>query len=97
MKRILLKLLIAFIAVLTGIILSSVKTDYSIEGARVLPIIAGCELWTIDEPIQTEISIAVACPGVDLVRIWPLPVVMAWDEGSCEDLENGPRWTLSET
>lgn len=57
------RLLLAFVVVLvvlTGIILSTIKTNYSIEGARILPLIGRCELWILEEPLQPEQTIALA-------------------------------------
>lgn len=73
-------LILAFSIVLTGILPSTIKTDYSIEGARILPIPFRCELWILEKPLQLEQTIALACPGVDLIRLYPLPIVQPWDD-----------------
>ena len=38
-------------------------------------LVAGCEM-DYHTPIQ---AVALACPGVDYMRVWPLPVVQPWE------------------
>ena len=42
-----------------------------------LELVAGCEL---DYHIPPVNAVALACPGVDLMRIWPLPITQPWCE-----------------
>ena len=44
-------------------------------------------VWTVDVPGRCSLdyhasarALALACPGVDYVRLWPLPLVQAWEE-----------------
>jgi hypothetical protein len=44
-----------------------------------------CKLDVFDRTLQPEVSAteysrALACPGVDYVKVWPLPVVQPWWE-----------------
>lgn len=48
-----------------------------ITGAK-LP--AGCELFFFGGESQPTFTVALGCPGKDLVRIWPLPVTSPWFE-----------------
>ena len=41
--------------------------------------------------LQPFVTVVVACPGWDMIRIWPLPVVDAW----FEDWWEGPRETMT--
>ena len=41
---------------------------------------AGCSLLFYGTETQPEFTIAAGCPGRDLVRLWPLPIQMEWDE-----------------
>jgi hypothetical protein len=75
------RLLLAFFIVITGLILSTIKIDYSVKGVRILPLPARCELWILDKPNQPEQTFALACPSVELIRLWPLPAVQPWDAG----------------
>ena len=85
-QRLLSGLLLAFFIVVSGILLSTIKTDYSIEGARILSVPFRCELWILEKPLQPKQTIALACPSVDLIRLWPLPMVQLWDKGGNENI-----------
>ncbi len=55
------------------------------ENSMVTRLIAGCELWDIFPPSQPARTVALTCSGVDMVRLWPLPVQQPWfeDDTSC--------------
>ena len=38
-------------------------------------------------------ALVVACPGQDLIRVWPLPVEQPW-WGDLMVYQSGPMWTL---
>ena len=50
---------------------------HDISGAK-LP--AGCELFFFWGESQPTFTIALGCPGKDLVRLWPLPIISPWFE-----------------
>jgi hypothetical protein len=50
------------------------------DNARALELVAGCELWGIYPPSQPFRTLVLACPGVDAIRLWPLPVEQPWAE-----------------
>ena len=39
--------------------------------------VARCEVHYHKPSIR---AVALACPGVDYIRLWPLPVIQPWDE-----------------
>jgi hypothetical protein len=41
---------------------------------------AGCELFFFGEDAQPVFTIALGCPGRDLIRLWPWPVMDPWFE-----------------
>jgi len=45
--------------------------------------------------LQPFVTVVAACPGRDMIRIWPLPVVDAWfedgREGISETMRKGER------
>ena len=86
-QRLIPRLFLTLFIVLSGIALSTIYTDYSIKGALIKRLPARCELWMLEKPIQPEQTIALACPGIDLFRLWPLPDVQPWDEDICSKLE----------
>jgi hypothetical protein len=50
-----------------------------------------CELWDDLPPSQPVRTLVLACPGVDAIRFWPLPVQQPWekDEKRNVDLKSG--------
>ena len=50
-------------------------------GVFALPL-GSCELWAYGD----QRVAAIACPGHDLIRIWPLPVMSPWFEDSFEPM-----------
>ena len=71
------------VAVLIAFQTLSVLNDrtYQItENARALEFIASCELWDIYPPSAQPRTLVLACPGVDAIRLWPLPVEKPWVE-----------------
>ena len=48
-----------------------------------LKLVAGCEL---DYHVAPVSAIALACPHVDYIRLWPWPMVQPWEE------RVSPRW-----
>lgn len=44
-------------------------------GVFALPL-GACELWAYGD----QQAAAIACPGHDLIRVWPLPVMSPWFE-----------------
>jgi hypothetical protein len=51
-----------------------------IDGAVGVELVAGCDIWIISPPLQPVKTAALACPDVDLIRLWPLPVKSPWSE-----------------
>jgi hypothetical protein len=51
------------------------------EDAWVTELVADCELWDVLPPSQPERTLVLACPGVDAIQFWPLPVQKPWEEG----------------
>ena len=45
---------------------------------------AQCELFFYGGTSQPEFTVAVGCPGRDLIRLWPLPVINPWFEDGWE-------------
>jgi hypothetical protein len=71
-------ILILLVAVLTAYqalsILSS-RTYQLTQDARATRLVAGCELWDIVPPSQPTRTLVLACPRMDVIRLWPLPVL----------------------
>ena len=37
-------------------------------------------MWNILPPSQPEQTLVLACPRIDAIRLWPLPLEQPWDE-----------------
>ena len=51
-----------------------------IQGVTSIGLVRGCELDVYDNTLQPAATVVPGCPGVDYMRIWPLPVVRPWEE-----------------
>lgn len=51
-----------------------------VPGATAYKPVGRCELIHFDERLQSFPPLVLACPRMDMIRLWPLPVVQPWDE-----------------
>lgn len=77
LRLILVGFLVAII--LTGIGLAR-HTYKPIEGVITVELLAGCQMDYLDTTLQPVSTVLINCPGVDSIRIWPLPVYYPWME-----------------
>ena len=67
-----------------------------IPGAVSIELPGRCEIIQIAQGLQPEFTIVIACPRMDMMRLWPLPVIQPWFEdfdpcgqwGKCENCIN---------
>lgn len=59
---------------------SWVTADKSIAGAVLFHLPVNCQVIYFDTSLQPVQTIAVGCPGVDMIRFWPLPIQFPWFE-----------------
>ena len=50
------------------------RTTYPVDGVKTLRLVAGCELDIYDTTAQPVRTVALVCPRMDYIRLWPLPV-----------------------
>ena len=62
------------ILLLRGLLAS--RTHMLTEDVWTVELVAGCEL----DYHTTKHTLALACPDVDYMRLWPLPVIQPWEE-----------------
>ena len=60
------------------------RVDTSLPGFTSIRLVRGCEVWVFDERLQPEDTVVLACPRMDGVRLWPLPVMSPWAEDGWE-------------
>lgn len=51
-----------------------------VPGATSYELIEDCELIHFGIRLQPTNTLALACPGMDMVRLWPLPIQKPWFE-----------------
>jgi hypothetical protein len=74
-----------FITLTLAFGLLSVRSYQVVEGVLGLKLVRRCELFFFSPPAQPISAIAFACPRMDLVRLWPLPIITPWSEDWWED------------
>jgi len=71
--RILIVVLIMLL-VFSAVIVYSSKYEI-VEGVSGYRLFGGCDLYCFSYPAQPFDTAVIACPGKDLIWVWPLPVV----------------------
>ena len=56
------------------------RTSEGVPGATSLKLVARCELIYFDTRLQPVHTLVLACPRMDMIRLWPLPVQRPWFE-----------------
>jgi hypothetical protein len=76
-------ILLVLTAVMTIQLLNVMHTrTYQLtENAMALELVANCKLWDIFPPSQPSRTLVLACPGVDAIKLWPLPVEQPCNKG----------------
>jgi hypothetical protein len=75
MKRRVLFFLVTIFVKITlafGFLLS--RTHLSIPGATDIELLARCELTYFDTRLQPMNTLILACPRMEMIRLWPLPI-----------------------
>jgi hypothetical protein len=68
------------VIVISGYILLTIKISQPIPGATAIELVGRCDLVYIDTRLQPFVTIVLNCPGVDSMRLWPLPIKQPWSE-----------------
>ena len=67
------------ITVLLTLLLAS-RVDRILPGATSVELIAGCEIDFLETTLLPVFTVALACPGKDMIRFWHFPVTQPWFE-----------------
>jgi hypothetical protein len=79
MKRSILIFTTSFaISLVVSYLLLTLIASYPITSLEDIYLPFGCELWYMDTITQPINTLVLACPGVDLIRLWPLPIIRPW-------------------
>ena len=58
-----------------------VRTEKSTTGVLDIPLPGICSIWYFTERSQQPFRhVILGCPGVDAIRLWPLPIQQPWAE-----------------
>lgn len=78
------------IPLLVYLMASRIHQPIILPGATVIKLVRGCQATLMDKSLQPVFTVSLDCPGVDSIRLWPLPVLQPfiedWYEGKPEDL-----------
>jgi hypothetical protein len=70
--------LVAFLVVVAALLL--LRTTPIVNGVWATRLISGCQVEIYSPMQQGRWTAAWACPGQEMMRLWPWPVVWAWFE-----------------
>lgn len=76
-------ILIVAVAVLVGVQtyrFLEPRTYSLLEGHKAIRVTNECNVDFLDKRLQPVYTVAVACKGRDMIRVWPLPMVDPWFE-----------------
>ena len=70
---------------LTALLVSAViflagRIQPILPGATAIKLVRGCQATLMDKRLQPVFTISLDCPGVDSIRIWPLPIIQPFME-----------------
>jgi hypothetical protein len=91
-KKASLPLVLIFVLALGAAAWTVTHVERPLAGATYVGLALGCRLEIYDTRIQPRTTVAVACPGQDLIRVWPLPSVDRWVQVSLDQLRKQMDW-----
>lgn len=72
--------LISFLAPVLLTLLLVSRSKEIVPGVTAVRLVGGCQVELYDTSAQPVFTVAFSCPGVDTIRLWPLPVLQDWQE-----------------
>ena len=75
--------------IIYSLILMDIRIDHPLEGVTEVEVTSKCDLDFYEKPAQPVFTVALACAGMDFLRIWPLPFVPNWEEFQV------PEWSVN--
>ena len=86
-NTILLITLIALINMPLAYAVLAARTTYPIDGVKTIRLVGRCELDYFDDKAQPVQTLTFAFPGMDYIRLWPLPIQQPWFDDRWEPVE----------
>ena len=87
-KNVIVFVLSFLITFLLGYGLLNVNSYRPVEGVTALRLVGRCELEYFDTTLQPTNTLVLSCPRMDMIRLWPLPVVHPWFEDWYEEIQS---------
>lgn len=69
------------------------RVEQPLPGATSIKLMAGCQVDLLDSRLQPVLTVALSYPGVDYIRLWPLPVLKPWYEDPAAPERPGDQQT----
>ena len=89
MRRNVIVFALAFLVTfLLGFGLLTFRIYQPIDGVIALRLFGRCELEYFDTTLQPTNTLVLSCPRMDMIRLWPLPVVHPWFEDWYEEIQS---------
>ena len=79
--------LVALMTMPVSYVILAARTTYPVDGVTTIRLVGRCELDYFDNTAQPVHTLALACQGIDYIRLWPLPVQQPWDEDLWDPVE----------
>ncbi len=70
---------ISFLTTLLLAVFLASRVEQLLPGAYTIELL-DCQVDFLDTRLQPVFTVALACPGVDYTRLWPLPIQKPWSE-----------------
>jgi len=65
-----------------------IRIHKPIDGVTVITLNARCQIEYYDNTLQPINTLVLSCPRMDMIRLWPLPVVHPWFEDWYEEIQS---------
>ena len=75
------------ITFLLGLGLLTIRIYQPIDGVTALRLVGRCQLEYFDTTLQPINTLVLSCPKMDMIRLWPMPVVHPWFEDWYEEIQ----------
>ncbi len=56
------------------------NTYYPIDDVSTTKLVGNCELDIYNPPAELSKTVVLACPRMDMIRLWPWPIIHPWFE-----------------
>ena len=83
-RKVVLFLIFAVIILTLGVGLLASRIHEIVPGAITIELTGRCALIHFDSTLQPVNTLVLACPKMDMIKLWPLPIEQPWFEDGWE-------------